>query len=124
MTSSPKKGGGRERRKYPRVPLNLLIQFRFDSFEEFMVEYAENISEGGMMVRADDPHPEGSMIYLQFALKDGTRLIEGLGKVVHVNPKGSAHPGMGIEFVSFDDESRELIKAIVDERVKKGEVLG
>jgi type IV pilus assembly protein PilZ len=106
-----------ERRRYPRVPLNLLIQYRFDTFEEFMSEYASNISEGGMFIRTDDAREEGSMVYLQFALKDGTKLIEGLGKVVRVNPANQDAPqGIGIEFVNFDEESRALIQAIVEER--------
>jgi type IV pilus assembly protein PilZ len=105
-----------ERRKYPRVPLNLLIQFRFDTFEAFISEYASDISEGGMFIRCEDAREEGSMVYLQFGLKDGTRLIEGLGRVVRVNPKGSSNPGMGVEFVNFDEESRQMIEAIVRER--------
>jgi molecular chaperone DnaK len=103
---------GEERRRSPRVPLNLLIQFRFDSLEEFLVDYADNISEGGMLLRSDDPRPIGSLVYLQFTLKDGTRLIEGLGKVVH-----SSAAGLGVEFVSFDEESTQMIQAIVAQRL-------
>lgn len=114
----PKKKGS-ERRKYARVDLNLLIQYRFDSLDEFLVEYASNISEGGIFLRTDAPRNMGSMVYLQFALRDGTTLIEGLGKVVHVNPAGSAEPGLGIEFVSLDEDSKEMIRAIVNERLSE-----
>lgn len=108
---------GVERRRYPRVPLNLLIQYRFDTFEDFISEYASDISEGGMFIRTDEMREEGAMIYLQFALKDGTKLIEGLGRVVRVNPPGEEAPqGIGVEFVNFDEDSRALITAIVDER--------
>lgn len=107
-----------ERRKFARIPLNLLIQVRFETFEQFIGQHAENISEGGMFLKSTDPKPKGAMIYLQFSLKDGTKLIEGLGKIVHVNPKGGPNPGMGVEFVSFDEESLELIRAIVDERYR------
>ena len=108
---------GSDRRRYPRVPLNLLIQFRFDTFEDFMSEYASDISEGGMFIRTDEVREEGSMVYLQFALKDGTKLIEGLGRIVRVNPAdGEAPQGVGIEFVNFDEDSRALIQAIVEER--------
>ena len=107
---------GDNRRRYPRVPLNLLIQYRFDTLEDFLCEYAANISEGGMFITTDAPRDQGSMVYLQFSLHDGTKLIEGLGKVAHVSP-GSAEPaGMGIEFLSFDETSTELIRAIVAER--------
>lgn len=108
---------GVERRRYPRVPLNLLIQYRFDTFEDFISEYASDISEGGMFIRTDESREEGTMIYLQFALKDGTKLIEGLGRVVRVNPAGGDNPqGIGVEFLNFDEDSRALITAIVKER--------
>ncbi|MFO0727663.1 MAG: PilZ domain-containing protein [Myxococcota bacterium] len=116
MGQSKKRGS--ERRKYPRVDLNLLIQYRFDSFDDFLVEYASNISEGGIFLRTNAERPHGSMIYLQFALRDGTTLIEGLGKIVHVNPPDSAEPGLGIEFVSLDEESKDMIRAIVADRIK------
>ena len=104
-----------ERRKFPRVPLNLLIQYRFDTFEDFVSEYAANISEGGMFIRTDEPRDEGAMIYLQFVLKNGTKLIEGLGRVIRVVDKDAA-AGMGIEFVNFDEDSWATIRSIVQGR--------
>jgi type IV pilus assembly protein PilZ len=104
-----------ERRKYPRVPLSLLIQYRFDTLEDFLSEYSTNISIGGMFIRTDKPKDEGTLVYLQFYLRDGAKLIEGLGRVVRVNPAGDqAEVGMGIEFVNFDEESMELIRQIVE----------
>ena len=107
------------RRRFERVPLSLLIQYRCDTFEDFLSEYSTDISLGGMFIRTDEPREEGSLIYLQFYLRDGAKLIEGLGKVVRVNPP---HPeadehyvaGMGVEFVNLDEESMELIRQIVN----------
>lgn len=109
---------GDERRRFPRTPLSLLVQYRFNSFEDFLAEYSVNISPGGMFIRTDQPLEEGSMVYLQFSLKDGSRLIEGMGKVVRVNPPGVKDrvSGMGVEFVSFDDESMALINEICAQR--------
>ena len=107
---------GAERREFDRAPLNMLVQFRLGDLNEFMRDYAVNISLGGMFIRTREPHPEGSMIYLQFRLKDGSKLIEGLGKVVHVNPPSHAVPGMGVEFVNLDDSSKLLISEIIEER--------
>jgi type IV pilus assembly protein PilZ len=107
-----------ERRKYPRVPLSLLIQYRFDTLEDFLSEYSTDISIGGMFIRTDKPKDEGTLVYLQFYLRDGAKLIEGLGRVVRVNPSDSpgdqAASGMGIEFVNFDEESMELVRQIVE----------
>ena len=67
-----------DRRKHSRTPLSLLVQFRFNTFEDFLADYSVNISPGGMFIRTDEPQEEGSIIYLQFSLKDGSRLIEGV----------------------------------------------
>jgi len=113
---------GADRRKHPRVPLSLLVQFRFNTFDEFLAEYSENISIGGMFIRTEAPREEGALIYLQFSLKDGSRLIEGLGRVVRVNPPGVAGqvPGMGVEFVNFDPDSMALIEDICAARQPPG----
>jgi uncharacterized protein (TIGR02266 family) len=105
-----------DRRRFTRVPLDLLIQYRFESFDAFLSEYAADVSVGGMFVRTGTPRPVGTMIYLQFTLKDGIRLIEALGKVVRVNPPDHELPGMGVEFVNLDDESLAMVEAIVRER--------
>jgi type IV pilus assembly protein PilZ len=114
-----KPGGKKERRRYTRVPLSLLIQYRFDTLEDFLAEYSTDISIGGMFIRTEEPREEGALIYLQFYLRDGAKLIEGLGRVVRtisaekVNDRQPA-PGMGIEFVNFDEPSMELIRQIVE----------
>ena len=114
-------GPGADKRRHPRTPLNVLVQFRFDTFDEFLAEYSVNISPGGIFVNTDEPRQEGEVIYLQFALKDGSKLIEGMGKVVRVNPVGDPKrpPGMGIEFINFDDESMALIAEICAQRSTK-----
>src|SRR6185436_8918291 len=88
-----------ERLRHPRTPLSMLVQFRYNSFDDFLAEYSLNISPGGIFIKTDKPLEEGSMIYLQFSLRDGSRLIEGMGKVVRVNPPGVKDrvSGMGIE---------------------------
>lgn len=102
------------KRKHPRTPLSLLVQFRCNSFDDFLAEYAINLSPGGMFIHTEEPREMGAMIYLQFSLADGSKLIEGLGRVVHVNPPQdkTRTPGMGVEFVNFDEESAALIEQI------------
>lgn len=96
----------------------MLVQFRFDTFDEFLAEYSLNISPGGIFIKTESPREEGSVIYLQFTLRDGSKLIEGMGKVVRVNPPGDPRRpgGMGIEFMNFDEESMALIAEICAQR--------
>lgn len=110
---------GADRRKHPRANLQLLIQYRFESFDQFLAEYSTDLSVGGLFIKTEAPREEGSFVYLQFALNDGSRLIEGMGKVVRVNPPGdpTRTAGMGVEFVNFDEESMALIEEIVARRL-------
>lgn len=114
-------GPGSEKRRFARTALSLLVQYRFNTFEDFLAEYSVNLSAGGMFIRTDHPKEEGSIIYLQFSLKDGSRLIEGMGRVVRVNPPGVTGrvAGMGVEFLNFDDSSTELITEIVSSKQSK-----
>lgn len=108
----------KERRRHKRVPLKLLVQHRFESLQAFLEEVATDLSAGGMFLRTDSPHPVGSTIYLRFTLADGLPLIEGIGRVAWAATKTKADTvsGMGIEFLSLDDESRQLIDSIVADR--------
>lgn len=101
-------------RRNPRVPLSLLVQYRFDTLGDFLDEYASDISLSGIFVHTAKPHKVGSLIYLQFYLRDGSTLIEGLGRVVRVTPQG-----MGIEFVNFDEDSIQLVEQIVESNLEK-----
>ena len=64
---------GADRRTSVRVPLNLLVQYRYDASDDLLCEYALDISEGGIFIRSDAPRESGSMVYLQFVLKNGIR---------------------------------------------------
>lgn len=108
--------GSENRRRHERVPLSLLVQYRLNTFEDFLAEYSADISTSGMFIRTDEPRELGALIYLQFWLNDGSKLIEGLGKVVRVNEPGADAqrvPGMGVEFVNFDEDSMALINEII-----------
>jgi uncharacterized protein (TIGR02266 family) len=107
-----------ERRRHPRARLQMLIQLRFNSLEDFLTEYATDISVSGMFIRTEEPREEGTLVYLQFLLRGGQKLIEGLARVVRVNPPGDKErvAGVGVEFVNLDPESVALIEEIVSRR--------
>ncbi len=111
--------GGSDRRLFRRVPFFRKVQYRFETMEDFRTRFANDLSLGGMFIKTDEPEPMGTVIYLEFDLQDGSKILSGYGKVVRVNPKdGPAEfdPGMGVEFLKFDDESRVRIKQLVAEK--------
>ena len=107
----------RLKRKHVRTPLSILVQYRFSTFEDWEYEYTTDLSPGGVFLRTANPRELGSGIYLQFSPRDGSRLIEGMGKVVRVTPaaqKGAAG-GMGVEFTDFDEPSLAFVRALCEQ---------
>jgi uncharacterized protein (TIGR02266 family) len=103
----------------PRVPVAILIHYRYESVQEFVAEYTDDISMSGVFIRSDKPRPIGSMIYLQMTLNDGSKLIEGFGRVARVGVGSRGQFGMGVQFLRFDDESKALIEILVETRLSK-----
>lgn len=110
--------GGSDRRLFRRVPFFRKVEYRFQSMDDFRSKFANDLSLGGMFIKTDEPEPMGTVIFLQFDLQDGSKILTGYGKVVRVNPRGlpDFDPGMGIEFLKFDDESLQRIRQLVAER--------
>jgi Tfp pilus assembly protein PilZ len=108
---------GPERRQHPRAEVDLLVQYRADTFEDFEVAYATNLSESGLFLASKTALPVGAMVHFQFVLRDGTSLIEALGRVTYASPSG----GMGIGLQSIDDSSRDQLRAAVRARIEAGQ---
>jgi hypothetical protein len=111
-------GNKRENRKQPRVPFDALVQIRSDSVQQFRAVHAKNLSTGGMFIDTSQspgvrPREKGAEIYFQFTVKDGGTLIEGLGRVVHVDDNG-----FGIEFISVLEPSKSVIEILVAQRLE------
>jgi len=97
------------RRSARRVPVNA----RFSLLYGHIDRYITNVSTTGAFVRAADLKPLGAEVPLRLTVTDhGIERIEGTGRVVRVS---KAEPrGMGIEFVQLSNESRALIRRLVD----------
>lgn len=100
-----------ERRRHPRVPLNMLVQVDVESIESFKSEHCANISEGGMLLRTKDLRPVGTSFFFQLKLKDGGPLLEGQVRVVR-----HEKDGMGVEFESLLEPSKSIVAALVKEQ--------
>jgi len=110
-----------ERRRDPRVDVELNLRLAFGSVEEFIERWALNISRGGIFVRTLGPRPPGTLVSLNIELENGLQVLRGQG-VVRWSTTPSApgepprDPGMGIKFTRLEPESREVIERMVSGR--------
>ncbi len=108
-------------RKDKRAPVSLKVRFKSATVDEFIEQYSVDISTGGLFIKTKSPMPIGTLLKFEFQLKDESRLIHGVGRVVwrrdEEQAKGSDIPaGMGIKFIKMDPESRALVDKIIASR--------
>lgn len=70
-----------ERRKHPRVPVRIRIQYRVA--DQFFTDYIQNLSLGGIFVETTDPLPVHTALKVQFSLPSLEEPIVADGVVVH-----------------------------------------
>ncbi len=106
-----------ERRESPRLTTSLLV--RFESFDDFLVEYTENISKGGMFVRTVDPAVAlGAVVRVAIELPD-RREVTLLGRVARVVDADAAAaekvaPGVAVEFLDLGERARAALEAYLN----------
>jgi len=118
--------GEEERRRHPRATVDLLVGVKFESVQQFLAVYAEDLSESGMFLRSEHAGPlreVGQTVELRFDAGN-RRIVEGRARVVRaIEPSAPGAPGgIAIEFVDLDAVSRKLVEAVV--RIKLAAVHG
>jgi uncharacterized protein (TIGR02266 family) len=106
------------RRAFPRIPARFAV--RFATVQDFVLEYAANISAGGVFVHSPDPPPLKTIVRVEMELPGGGAPVPARGVVVHRVSREEAEargtlPGMGVQFMDGDDEFRIRI----DEAIEK-----
>ncbi|MFN3198422.1 MAG: PilZ domain-containing protein [Bradymonadia bacterium] len=98
--------GRQEKRSATRVSINR----DFESIEEFVAEYARDISLTGVFIRSKHPLPVGTQVNLKFSLiHQDIEIIEGVGEVVRTVQPPQREAGMGVKFLELTAESRDYI---------------
>ena len=105
------------RRSFPRVQTRFAV--RFGTVQDFVLEYAANISAGGVFVQSEEPLPLNSIVRVEMELPGGGPPVPARAVVVHRVTREEANQrgvlaGMGVQFMDADDEFRRRIDAAID----------
>jgi uncharacterized protein (TIGR02266 family) len=103
----------------PRVPFVRPVQVSHPDGSAAQWLLASNISEGGMFVRAAEPPPVGTRLRLELEAR-GQNLTFAEGEVIWSRPMDLSRlnqglPGFGVRFGELTDESRALVRHLVDQ---------
>src|SRR3954471_18732395 len=97
-----------DKRKQRRIPVELWIEAERDG--ELYFQRASNLSVGGAYFAQTIPLPVGTNVHLRFALPNDPKEIQCQGEIV-----SAGDLGMGVSFLSIEDEDRDRIEALIDQ---------
>lgn len=99
-------------------PVAFRLKRPYASGDEFVAGDGHGISRGGMVLIGAGPRPPGLIVRFEIALRDGTALFRGEGKVVTHRPAADgAHPaGLEIRFTRLDASGKSLVDRVLRER--------
>jgi len=109
-------------RKYPRVPVNIGIEFRINS--KWQQAYTSTLSGGGLFIRTINPPKTGTPINVKFRLPEAENLVEAGGMVVwsnEYNPdsRKTSLPGMGVRFDEIGESEKKEIGVYIRKKLEK-----
>ena len=111
-------------RKDQRVKVQTLkAKYKSATIDEFIEQYAGDISQGGIFIKTPKPAANGTLLKIEIQLRDASPVISAVGRVVwrRETAQGSEPAGMGIKFIKVEDPSQAVINRIV---AAKGENSG
>lgn len=95
-----------ERRREPRHAVRLLVRHQSDGEVSPVVDYASDLSHGGLFIHTDRAVRPDDTLHVEFAPLRDARLVVAFCRVARVTAQG-----IGAEFVQLDDESKGALAA-------------
>jgi uncharacterized protein (TIGR02266 family) len=112
---------GKERRVHPRKDVSLRVRVKADNVDDFVEQFAHNISKGGLFLRSQKPYPVDTELHFEIQLKGGSSVMRGKGKVTWSQPPAGPgekqrNCGMGVKFIGLDASSKALVERILEHK--------
>jgi len=101
-----------ERRRFERAPITTQVEFELtnsSSGPSRVRRHMANVSSGGLFITTEEPIRAGTRMVVRFELPGNKHRVIAVSRVAYVR-KGL---GLGVEFVSLDDEDREEIETYI-----------
>ncbi len=105
-------------RQYKRVEMSLSCVLRLD--DEELESTIRNLSEGGAFIEVGIPLERETILDMEFSLPDidypfrPQVIVRWASSFLRM----TAHPGMGVEFLTMAELEREIIRTVVEKEVR------
>ncbi|MCY1023193.1 TIGR02266 family protein [Pyxidicoccus sp. MSG2] len=97
-----------------QAAVGLVVKLPFATPEEFLAKYGNNVTRGGIYLRARAVKPPGTVVTLDLKLASGERIIFASAVVHFVTGQGGQGvTGMGLRFLNVDPHTRRFLDSAV-----------
>ena len=101
-------------RKTPRTPIT--TQVNYHAVDNFLIDFADDLSTGGMFIATQEPFEPGTQLILEFLLPGYNYPIRVKAEVMWSRTKLTSVGqlrGMGVKFIDLSASAKDKINAIV-----------
>lgn len=111
-----------DQRSQPRY--DAVVPIRFRDAEDFLVQYTENISSGGVFIRTNNPPEVGTQLRMSLELPGTRTALPVTGEITFVvTPEqgqiSGRTPGCGVRFKEVDPGTTQVLEQYVDSLSQK-----
>jgi len=104
------------RRDLLRVDAKVEVEYK--SFDQFYKEYTKNISKGGIFIKTENILRPQDVLEISLIVPNREQPLKVVGEIVHVITAAEAEqhswdPGMGVQFVDFEEGAHQALKDYV-----------
>ena len=97
-----------------RAPLVHSVMCRYQGAADFVEVTTLNISQSGMLVRAEELPPVGMELEFKFVLESGFELLSGRAKVMRHAAEANARPAAGVAFFDLEPAKLRILARVVE----------
>lgn len=94
-----------------RVPIRVRVEYQ--QVDDFLADYACNLSLGGMFIQTERPLPAGTRFRLRLLLPKPHEPIETHAEVRWVADTGGSETGMGVRFDTLSHTARQQVERLL-----------
>lgn len=94
-----------------RVPIRVRVEYQ--QVDDFLADYACNLSLGGMFIQTERPLPAGTRFRLRLLLPEPHEPIETYAEVRWVADTVDGERGMGVRFDTLSRTARQQVERLL-----------
>lgn len=117
----------KDRRNHPRLPVSIPVEY--NSLSDFFVDYAIDISHGGMFIATERNLDRGAPVEISFIVREIGETFTATGKVARIRAAksspgsidGTSMAGIGIKFDPLPENSKSIIEKLWRRKIKEND---